>query len=191
MPLASSQITEITCHAEGMHFLFPEVRTLIDIGGQDSKVIALGDQGQVNDFNMNDKCAAGSSRFLEVMARALGVTLEAMGELSLKAKRVAQVSSMCTVFAESEVISLVSERWEKEDIIAGIHQSIARRMVSMVERVGLRERVAMSGGVARNIGVVTALEDILNTSLIVPEQPELVGALGAALIAANHSVLPP
>ncbi len=186
VPLANSQVTEITCHAYGMHFLFPEVRTVIDIGGQDSKVIALGDKGQVIDFTMNDKCAAGSGRFLEVMSRALEVTLEEMGELSLKAKKVAEVSSMCTVFAESEVISLISARWDKNDIIAGIHQSIARRMVSMVGRVGLRERAAMSGGVARNIGVVMALENTLKISLIIPDEPQLVGALGAALIAANR-----
>lgn len=188
VPLANSQVTEITCHARGMHFLFPEVRTVIDIGGQDSKVIALGDKGQVINFTMNEKCAAGSGRFLEVMAHALEVPLEEMGPLSLKAKKVAEVSSMCTVFAESEVISLVSARWDKEDIIAGIHESIARRMVSMVERVGLREKAAMSGGVAKNIGVVKALENTLKVKLIIPEEPQLVGALGAALIAAERSL---
>lgn len=183
VPLANRDVTEITCHARGVHFLFPEVHTIVDIGGQDSKAILIGDKGQVVNFEMNDKCAAGSGRFLEVMARSLGVNLEDMGELSLKAKQDVQISSICTVFAETEVISLLASGCAKEDILSGIHYAISRRVSAMVKHVGMTERVAMSGGVAKNIGVVRALESILDTTLLIPPEPQIVGALGAALIA--------
>lgn len=176
-------ITEISCHARGAYFLFPEVRTLIDIGGQDSKVIALDGGGLVFDFVMNDKCAAGTGRFLEVMARALRVKLEEMGDLALQSCHPAHVSSMCTVFAESEIISLAAGGCPKVDIIAGVHESVGRRMVSMVKRAGLRQRVIMAGGVAKNKGVVRVLERLFDTPILVPPEPQIVGALGAALFA--------
>ena len=182
---ASKAVTEITCHAAGAHFLNPEVRSIIDIGGQDSKAIVLDDKGKVKDFTMNDKCAAGTGRFLEVMARALEVDLDAFGELSLSAETASPISSLCTVFAESEVISLIAKGEKRENIIAGIHASIGARVVSMAKRIGVRPPAMMTGGVAKNIGVVKALEEKLGADLIVSENAQVNGAIGAALIAAT------
>ncbi len=187
VPFADDQVTEITCHGKGASFLNSEVRTVIDIGGQDSKVIKLGREGRVLDFVMNDKCAAGTGRFLEVMARALEVPLADMGKISLKSEKSVSVSSMCTVFAESEVVSLIAAGNSKEDILNGIHQAIANRIIGLVERVGMGQAVCMSGGVAKNIGVIKALEDKLGIELIRPAEPQLVGALGAALIALDKA----
>jgi predicted CoA-substrate-specific enzyme activase len=179
-------ITEISCHARGAQFLFPGVRTVIDIGGQDSKVISLNGEGSVINFAMNDKCAAGTGRFLEVMANALEVPIEDMGALSLRAENPATVSSICTVFAESEVISLTAQGRSKLDIIAGIHEAIGRRMHSLVNHVGMTPPVMMSGGVAKNLGVVCVLERLLGTEIILPPEPQIVGALGAALFAMDE-----
>ena len=179
-------ITEISCHARGAQFLFPEVRTVIDIGGQDSKVISLNGAAGVVNFAMNDKCAAGTGRFLEVMSHALEVPIDQMGELSLKSQDPAAISSICTVFAESEVISLVAQKRSRLDIVAGIHEAIGRRMHSMVSQVGVNSPVIMSGGVAKNVGVVRVLERLLGTSIIVPPEPQIVGALGAALFAIDE-----
>lgn len=180
---ANERLTEITCHARGVHFIFPEVHTIIDIGGQDSKVIILDDSGSVYSFQMNDKCAAGTGRFLEVMANVLQMGLEEMAKLGLESKEHLSISSTCTVFAESEVISHIAEGRSKQDIIRGLNQAIARRVEAMVRQQGLRERAAMTGGVARNIGVVRALEEQLGTSFLISEEPQITGALGAALIA--------
>jgi predicted CoA-substrate-specific enzyme activase len=176
-------ITEITCHARGAFFVHPETRTVIDIGGQDSKVIRLDGQGRNVDFQMNDKCAAGTGRFLEVMAHALEVNLEDLGGLSLSAQRTIQISSMCTVFAESEVVSLIAENQPKEVIIRGLHDAIADRILGLVRRVGVEEKVTLTGGVAKNEGVVRALEERLAVRLFVPPEPQIIGALGAALLA--------
>lgn len=176
-------ITEISCHARGARFLFPQVRSVIDIGGQDSKVIALNADGAVENFAMNDKCAAGTGRFLEVMAHALDVKLEDMGSLSLRAGEPAQISSICTVFAESEVISLRARGRSDLDIIAGLHEAIGRRMHSLIKQAGLKHPVAMSGGVAKNRGVVAVLEKVLGEQILMPPEPQIVGALGAALLA--------
>ena len=176
-------ITEISCHGRGAHFLYPSVRTVIDIGGQDSKVILLNTAGNVVNFAMNDKCAAGTGRFLEVMASALGVPLSKMGEMALKSDNPQHVSSVCTVFAESEVISLVAKGNETVDILAGIHEAIARRMHGLVKTVGMKIPVLMSGGVAKNIGVVHSLGKALGVEIEVPEEPQIVGAIGAALYA--------
>lgn len=183
VPFAQKNMSEISCHARGARLLFPGVRTVIDIGGQDSKVVGLDERGIVDNFVMNDKCAAGTGRFLEVMAHAMGLDLPQMAELSLQAKKEVHVSSICTVFAESEVISLVSQRHSKADVLSGINQAIARRIASLAERVGVKEPVVMTGGVAKNKGVVNALEDILGVSLLIPPEPQIVGALGAALLA--------
>ena len=183
VPFASEQVTEITCHGKGAHFLNPEVHTVIDVGGQDSKVIKVSQEGRVTNFVMNDKCAAGTGRFLEVMARALEVKLEEMGKISLGSNKMVSVSSMCTVFAESEVVSLIAAGHAKEDILNGINQAITNRIVGMVERVGKEEKFCMSGGVAKNIGVIEALEEKLGAPLFIPYEPQIVGALGAALIA--------
>lgn len=182
---ATTRVTEITCHARGAWFVAPATRTVIDVGGQDSKVIRLNDRGQVVNFAMNDKCAAGTGRFLEVMARALEVDLEDMAELSARSNRRLAISSVCTVFAESEVVSLVAQGVEKEDIIRGLHLAIASRLASLVERVGVERMVTMTGGVAKNTGLVAALEERLGTDIWVPMEPQIVGALGAAIIAAQ------
>lgn len=182
---ADRAVTEITCHAAGAHFQDPAVRCVIDIGGQDSKAIAMFATGRVKDFAMNDKCAAGTGRFLEVMARALEVDLDAFGQMSLKADNPAAISSLCTVFAESEVISLIARGERRENIIAGIHESIGSRVVAMANRVGIVEPVMMTGGVAKNIGVVRALEEKSGKSIRVSAHAQVNGAIGAALIAAG------
>jgi predicted CoA-substrate-specific enzyme activase len=183
--LADKAVTEITCHAAGAHFQDPAVRCVIDIGGQDSKAIALDSTGRVKDFAMNDKCAAGTGRFLEVMARALEVDLDAFGPMSLKADQPAAISSLCTVFAESEVISLIARGERRENIIAGIHESIGSRVIAMANRVGIVEPVMMTGGVAKNIGVVRALEKKSGKSIRVFASAQVNGAIGAALMAAG------
>jgi predicted CoA-substrate-specific enzyme activase len=182
VPGADKQVTEITCHARGAHWLLPATRTVIDIGGQDSKGIALDERGRVVDFVMNDKCAAGTGRFLEVMARALEVDLEEFGSLSLQAPRRAQISSTCTVFAESEVISRIAAGVPRDEIIAGIHQAIAARIASMVQKIPIRDVVMVTGGVARNVGVVQMLGEGLGHETVVLPEAQLTGAIGAALI---------
>lgn len=182
---AHKSITEITCHAAGACYLDPRVRSIIDIGGQDSKAMVLDDSGKVVDFTMNDKCAAGTGRFLEVMARALEVDLDAFGELSLDAEKAAPISSLCTVFAESEVISLIARGEKRANIVAGIHASIGARVAAMARRIGVREPVMMTGGVARNTGAVKALEQKLGTGLRVSDRAQLTGAIGAALLAVS------
>jgi len=180
---ATKMVTEITCHARGAFFVHPGTRTVIDIGGQDSKVIRLDENGRNVDFQMNDKCAAGTGRFLEVMAHALEVKLEDLGRLSRRAERTIKISSTCTVFAETEVVSLIADNQPKDVIIRGLHESIADRILGLVQRVGLEETVALTGGVAKNEGVVRALEDRLRVKLFIPPEPQIIGALGAALIA--------
>jgi len=181
--IADKAVTEITCHAMGAYHLNPAVRSVIDIGGQDSKVIAVNESGNVKDFAMNDKCAAGTGRFLEVMARALEVDLDDFGEFSIKADQPAKISSLCTVFAESEVISLISKGVQRENIIAGIHESIAARVAAMASRTGLKAPVMMTGGVAKNIGVVQALEKKMQQPIEVSPLSQMTGAIGAALLA--------
>lgn len=183
---ANKTVTEITCHAVGAHYLNPEVRSVIDIGGQDSKAIALDEKGAVRDFAMNDKCAAGTGRFLEVMARALEVDLENFGNLSITSNHPSKISSLCTVFAESEVISLISQGEKRENIIAGIHESIAARVSAMANRVGMNAPIMMTGGVAKNIGVLRALESKIGHKIEVSEKAQVVGAIGAALIASRQ-----
>ncbi len=181
---ADKAVTEITCHGAGAWFVNPEVRFVVDVGGQDSKVIRLDDSGKVVDFAMNDKCAAGTGRFLEVMARALEVDLDDFGELSL-AGIPAKISSICTVFAESEVISLIARGETRENIIAGIHESAASRISAMARRVGLVLPVMMTGGVAKNKGMLAALEKKLDAPIQVSEYAQVNGALGAAILAAR------
>ncbi len=180
---ADLRVTEITCHARGARRLFPGARTVIDIGGQDSKVIRLGPDGKVADFAMNDKCAAGTGRFLEVMARTLEMDLERMGERSLLASRTLHVSSTCTVFAESEVVSLIASGAAPEDIAWGIHLAISDRIAALAERIGVTSPAVLTGGVAKNPAARKALESRFRIGFLVPEEPQLTGALGAALIA--------
>ncbi len=183
LKFATKAITEITCHAAGANFLSSAVRTIIDIGGQDSKVISVDEKGRVKDFIMNDKCAAGTGRFLEVMARGLDTDLSDFGKMSLNSAEPASISSLCTVFAESEVISLIAKGVSRENIIAGIHLSIASRVASMVARVGVADPVVMTGGVAMNSGVVRALSEKINKQITVSDYAQLNGAIGAAYLA--------
>jgi predicted CoA-substrate-specific enzyme activase len=179
---AGGTVSEITAQARGVHHLCPGARGIIDVGGQDSKVILMED-GRVTDFLMNDRCAAGTGKFLEYTARSLDVPIEHLGDLALSSRRAAAISSMCTVFAESEVISLRARGVPREEIAAGLIGSIAGRIVSMARRLGLQGRVAFVGGVAKNKGMRRAIGDGLGTTLLVPPEPQITAALGAALSA--------
>lgn len=178
---ANKTISEITAHTMDVYHLYPDVNGIIDIGGQDSKVISVND-GKVTDFLMNDKCAAGTGKFLEYTARALEVPIEEFGLLALGSNKPASITSMCTVFAETEAISLRARGFKKEDIAAGLIESVARRVAVMARQVGLKQNVAFVGGVAKNEGIKVALEKELGISLYVPPEPQVTGALGAALL---------
>jgi len=182
---ADDVMTEIKAYAIGAKHLFPNCRTVIDIGGQDSKVIAIGENRKFTDFAMNDRCAAGTGKFLEVMAKTLGFKIDDFGEQALSAECSVSINSMCTVFAESEVISLISKGEHPKDIALGLHESIVRRLISMVKRVGLKESIIFGGGVAKNRCIYRLLEKKVELPIIVPENPQIVGALGAALEAAS------
>lgn len=182
VPFSNKYVSEITCHAKGMHFFNPDIRTILDIGGQDSKAIEIDENGNVVNFMMNDKCAAGCGRFLDIIAKALNVNLTDLGQISLGAVSAARISSMCTVFAETEVVSLVAVGTPVPDIVKGIHDSIATRAVSLLRTVGIKEPIGMSGGVAKNCGVVDSIEKLLNMRISVPEYPQIIGAFGAAFI---------
>ena len=184
---ADLRVTEITCHARGARRLFPGALTVLDIGGQDSKVIRLGTDGKVSDFAMNDKCAAGTGRFLEVMARTLEMDLERMGERSLLATRSLPVSSTCTVFAESEVVSLIASGAAPEEIAWGVHLAISERIAALADRLGMAPPAVLTGGVAKNPAARKALEDRFRIRFLVPDEPQLTGALGAALIAVERA----
>jgi len=181
VPFADRQITEITCHAKGISSLLPSVRTVVDVGGQDSKGI-LVEKGKVVDFVMNDKCAAGTGRFLEIIADALCVPLDKLGELSLAAEKPAAIGNMCTVFAEQEVISQLAAGETVPNLVAGIHQAVAGRIFSLVSKLKIKPDIAVTGGGAKNIGLVKALEAKFGCSLLVTREPLVTGALGAALM---------
>lgn len=183
----TKSVTEITCHAKGAHVLYPDARSVIDIGGQDSKAISLDAAGAVRKFEMNDKCAAGTGRFLEVMARTLEVPLAEIGPRALAADTPAKISSTCTVFAESEVISLLAQGQTVERILAGLCLAISQRVTSLASRAGMAPRVIMTGGVAKNTGVVRAIEKAIGLPVTVPDEPQIMGALGAALLAQLHA----
>jgi predicted CoA-substrate-specific enzyme activase len=187
IPFADKNISEISCHGRGAHYFINSVRTIIDIGGQDSKVIRIDENGKLVDFTMNDKCAAGTGRFLEVMAKALETSLDEMGPLALKSSSPAMITAQCSVFAETEVVSLIADGTPVENIVAGLTESIASRIVSLVNRIGLREDLTITGGVAKNVGVVAAIEEKLKLKIKkVPIDPQIIGALGAALFAKDE-----
>ena len=180
--IADTQMSELSCHAKGATFLFPQVHTVIDIGGQDVKILQV-ENGVMTNFVMNDKCAAGTGRFLDVMARVLEVKVEDLGTLGAQSTKTVEISSTCTVFAESEVISQLSMGTDKRDIINGIHHSVAARVTGLAHRVGIRDQVVMTGGVAQNSGVVKALEESLGHEVHISPLTQYNGALGAALFA--------
>ena len=191
LSFSNDSVPEIVCHAEGTKALFPEVRTIIDIGGQDSKVIELDEQGSISKFEMNDKCAAGTGRFLEVLSEGiLNVTIEELGPLSLKSTEPCTLSSVCTVFAESEVISYLSSNKKREDIAYGLHRAIAKRVIGMGHGAQIKyvPSVCFSGGVAKNAGVVKTIEEELRQKVIVPEQPQMTASLGAAILAKKKRI---
>ncbi len=185
--LDAPTVTEIKAYAVGTRFLVPGARTILDIGGQDSKAISLHESGKVLKFEMNDRCAAGTGKFLEVMARALGFPIEEFGIQAMNAKKDIQISSMCTVFAESEVTSLLAKGEDRLDIALGLHRSVVRRASGMVKRVSVEGPIVFAGGVARNPCMHRLLEKALQSEIMVPESPQMVGALGAALLACEIS----
>lgn len=181
-----TQVTEISCHARGAHTLFPGTRTVIDMGGQDTKAIKVGPDGDVLDFCMNDKCAAGTGRFLAGAADVLGLTLDEIGEISLRGTNPIRLTSVCTVFVESDILSHLAQNRKVEDILAGVHEAIATRTIGLVRRVGMDPEITFTGGVARNVGMVRALEAKLGSSLNISADAHYCGALGAALFAMDH-----
>lgn len=186
VPFANDTVTEIGADARGAYFVFPSARTVIDVGAEEGRAIRLKEDGKVMDFAINEKCAAGAGAFTEAMARALEVELESMGELSLKSTKTVPMNAQCTIFAESEVVSLIHQKTPKEDIIRAVHDAIADRITSMVRRVGIEQEVVLIGGVANNIGFVDSMKRNLDTDLLIPKAqifPEFVSALGAALTA--------
>ncbi|WP_073998635.1 acyl-CoA dehydratase activase [Anaerococcus urinomassiliensis] len=180
--LADYQMSELTCHAKGAYFLFPGVKTIIDIGGQDSKALSIGDNGILDNFVMNDKCAAGTGKFLDVIAGRLEVDLDELEKLDDQAEDIVEISSTCTVFAESEVISQLSKGTDKPSIVKGIHNAIASRVGALAKRVGIKDDVVFTGGVALNHGMVRALEENIGHKIKTSEYSQLVGALGAGLL---------
>jgi len=182
---ANKTITEIKAYAEGACHLFPKCRTIIDVGGQDSKAIRIDEKGHVQDFEMNDRCAAGTGRFLEVMAETLGFKIEKFGSQALRAKHPVNISSTCTVFSESEVVSLIASGENRNKIALGVHQAIVNRLSIMTTRIGLTEDVVFAGGVAKNPCIATLLQQKFGKKLFIPKEPQIVGALGAALVASQ------
>jgi predicted CoA-substrate-specific enzyme activase len=180
---ADRVITEIKAFALGCYHIFPQCRTILDIGGQDTKAISLAEEGKVADFQMNDRCAAGTGKFLEVMAAAMGLPLEEMGRIALEAEGEVKISSMCTVFAESEVTGLIARGTPRPEIARGLHEAICDRASALLKRVGLEREVVFAGGVARNPCLRSLLEERLGLPMLVPYDPQMVGALGAALSA--------
>ncbi len=181
-----TQVTEISCHARGAQMLFPRTRTVIDMGGQDTKAIKVGPEGDVMDFCMNDKCAAGTGRFLAGAADVLGLTLDEIGEISLQGTKPVRLTSVCTVFVESDILSHLAQKQKVEDILAGVHRAIAVRTIGLVRRTGVEEEVTFTGGVARNVGMVKALEEKLETTINISPDSHYIGAIGAALFAVDH-----
>jgi predicted CoA-substrate-specific enzyme activase len=179
----NAQMTEISCHARGAHFLCPGTRTVIDMGGQDSKAISVGPAGEVLDFVMNDKCAAGTGRFLANAAEVMGISLDEIGPLSLKATRPVKIATVCTVFVESDILSYLAQGKQGEDIMGGVHLAIAKRTLSLARRLTIEPEITMTGGVARNIGMVQALETVMGQKVQVSPDAHFMGAVGAALFA--------
>ena len=184
-----AQITEITCHGRGAQSLFPATRTVIDMGGQDTKAIKVGADGSVIDFSMNDKCAAGTGRFLSAAADVTGLGLEEIGPRALEAKAPVRLTSVCTVFVESDIMSYLAQRKKVEDILGGVHKAIAARTMALVRRVGVDEEITFTGGVSRNLGMVRALEAVIGKPINVSPEGHFMGALGAALFALERAAV--
>ena len=186
VPFADKQVTELTCHAKGVASLFPEVRTAIDIGGQDAKVLKIKN-GRLTDFLTNDKCAAGTGRFLEVAAETLGLELNEMGQISLQSDTPVKINSLCTIFAQQEIISRLSEGQPLTDILAGVYIAVTTRVVKLARQLKVEPPVVFTGGVAKNAGMVKAMQIVLGMPILVPEEPLITGALGAAILARDEA----
>ncbi len=184
----NTQVTEISCHARGAVHMFPKTITVVDMGGQDTKAIRVSPTGEIVDFCMNDKCAAGTGRFLGAASTALDIPIDELGPTALKAQKPIRISTTCTVFAESEVLSWLGKGKKIEDILWGVHQSIASRSAGLMRRVGVEEEVTFTGGVAKNVGMIKALEERLEVSMNVSEESHYMGALGAALFALDYII---
>lgn len=184
----NSQVTEISCHGRGAVHMFPETQTVLDMGGQDTKAIRVSPQGEIMDFCMNDKCAAGTGRFLGAAATALEIPIDELGPTALQAEKPVRISTTCTVFAESEVLSWLGKGKKIEDILLGVHQSIASRSIGLLRRVGIEQQLTFSGGVARNVGMVHVLDKALDLHVNVGEESHYMGALGAALFALDFVI---
>jgi len=183
VPFGDLQVTEISCHSKGACFLFPGTRTILDMGGQDTKAIRVNELAEVGDFAMNDKCAAGTGRFLAAAAQVLGLKLEELGEVAAQSKKPLKITNVCTVFVEQEIVMHLARGCQVEDVLAAVHSTIAGRSVALLRRVGLEEEITFTGGVARNLGMVRALEDRLKLKLNVSPESQHIGAIGAALFA--------
>ncbi|MBM4167436.1 MAG: 2-hydroxyglutaryl-CoA dehydratase [Ignavibacteria bacterium] len=187
VPFGDAQITEISCHARGATFLFPNTRTILDIGGQDTKGIRINEKGEVIDFCMNDKCAAGTGRFLSASADVMGISLDELGDVALQSTIPLRITNVCTVFVETEIMNHLSKGRKGEDILAGVHQSISARSVSLLRRVGLEAEITFTGGVSKNKGMVFALEEKLGMKINVCDDSQYNGAIGAALFALERA----
>lgn len=183
VPFGDLQVTEISCHAKGACFFFPLTRTILDMGGQDTKAIRVNEHAEVRDFSMNDKCAAGTGRFLAAAAQVLGLELEALGAVAAQGRKPLKITNVCTVFVEQEIMMHLARGCPVEDVVAGVHLAIAGRSVALLRRVGLEEQITFTGGVARNSGMVRALEERLKLHLNVAPESQHIGAIGAALFA--------
>ncbi|MGD0854371.1 MAG: acyl-CoA dehydratase activase [Dehalococcoidia bacterium] len=186
VPFADKQVTELTCHARGVSALFPDVKTAIDIGGQDAKVLKIKN-GKLTDFLTNEKCAAGTGRFLEVAAETLGLDLNEMGRISLQTNTPVKINSLCTIFAQQEIISRLSEGQPLPDILAGVYIAVTTRVVKLARQLKVEPPVVFTGGVAKNAGMVKAMETVLGMPVLVPEEPLITGALGAAILARDQA----
>ncbi len=187
VPFADDEVTEVGADARGVNFLFPSARTIVAVGAEEGRAVRSDEKGKVVDFAINEKCAAGAGAFTEAMARALEISIEEMGPLSLQSTKTVPMNAQCTVFAESEVVSLVHAKTPKPDMARAVHDAIANRIISMVRRVGVEPEVALVGGMGKNIGFVDSLRRGLEMEILVPDEPEFVGALGAALVAADNA----
>ena len=183
VPFANETITELSCHAKGANWLFSSVRTILDMGGQDCKAIRCDETGRLTNFTMNDKCAAGTGRFLELMAKVMDLPLKELGGLSLAAKDKVNINSTCAVFAKSEVAALIRQGKDKRDILAGLHNALSTKVYILLRRVGIKKDFAITGGIGKNIGVVRRVEEMVGLKALIPDEPQIVGALGAALFA--------
>lgn len=183
-----AQITEISCHAKGAMYLFPNTRTILDIGGQDTKAIKMSETGEIVDFTMNDKCAAGTGRFLSAAAEVMDISLDELGPFALQSKTPLRITNVCTVFVETEIVSLLARGKKAEDILGGVHLSIAARCVSLMRRIGINDEISFTGGVSRNVGMIHALEEKLQRKINVSPDSQFIGALGAALFALERAI---